>query len=203
MLEIESLNSVVADGHSEGDEGTSGGTFPSQSMYRTAIEVTYGLTDKIEFAAYINLAKPPAAPIQYAGSNFRSPRKPLRTGTAVGRPRGGTWSSNGTRCRPSTRATELELKPIIQKDWGPVEVDLNPKFEKVLVGPSPARASSSATSSGSTTTCHELSPGLEFYGAIGQMSDVEPLNEQQHYIFPSSAASFPTFWNTASGPASV
>src|SRR5262249_12907915 len=71
VLEIESLNSVVADGHSEGGEGTSAGTFKSQGMWRTSLELTYGLTDKIEAAAYLNLAKPDGAWLQYAGSKFR------------------------------------------------------------------------------------------------------------------------------------
>src|SRR5947208_15350419 len=55
MLEVESLNSVVANGHRQGEQGTSKGTLPSQSMWRTTIEVTYGLTDHIEAAAYLNL----------------------------------------------------------------------------------------------------------------------------------------------------
>ena len=58
MLEMESLNSFVAQGHSQGDSGTSSGDFPSEHMYRSTIEVTYGLTEKIEFAAYLTLAHP-------------------------------------------------------------------------------------------------------------------------------------------------
>ncbi len=71
VLEVESLNSVVPDGHTVGDAGLSSGDFPSQDMYRTAIEVTYGITDKIEAAAYLNLAKPNGASFQYAGSKYR------------------------------------------------------------------------------------------------------------------------------------
>ncbi len=29
-----------------------------------------------------------------------------------------------------------------------------------------------------------MSPGLEFYGGAGLINDSDPLNEQQHYIFP-------------------
>ena len=71
MVELESLNSVVANGHRAGDSGTSGGTLPSQSMWRTAFELTYGLTDGIEAAAYVNLAMPKGRDLQYAGSKFR------------------------------------------------------------------------------------------------------------------------------------
>ncbi len=46
-------------------------TFPSQDMYRTAFELTYGFTDHVEGAAYLNLAHPNADSFQYAGSKFR------------------------------------------------------------------------------------------------------------------------------------
>ena len=36
MVELETLNSVVANGHSTGDAGTSSGDFASQSMWRNA-----------------------------------------------------------------------------------------------------------------------------------------------------------------------
>jgi hypothetical protein len=29
-----------------------------------------------------------------------------------------------------------------------------------------------------------MSPGLEFYGGIGLIDDVDPTSEQQHYVFP-------------------
>src|ERR1051325_3091695 len=58
MLEIESLNSVVLNGSRHGEKGTAKGTVPSQSMWRTSIEMTYGLTDRIEAGMYVNLAKP-------------------------------------------------------------------------------------------------------------------------------------------------
>ena len=58
MVELESLNSVVPKGHTRGGNGTASGDFKSNLMYRTAFEVSYGLTDKIEAAVYLNLARP-------------------------------------------------------------------------------------------------------------------------------------------------
>lgn len=29
----------------------------------------------------------------------------------------------------------------------------------------------------------ELTPGLEFYGSVGNINNTEPIKEQQHYIF--------------------
>jgi hypothetical protein len=112
-MELESLNSIVANGHSEGDSGTSSGNFPSEHMYRTAFELTYGFTDKFEAAAYLNLAKPNGHDLQYAGSKYRIRgslfvRESSRWTSAT------TSSSNGTRRQFDD--SELELKPIIEKD---------------------------------------------------------------------------------------
>src|ERR1700688_4981425 len=58
MVELESLNSFVPNGHNHGGDGTSAGTIPSQAMYRTAFELTYGLTDHVEAAADLDLPPP-------------------------------------------------------------------------------------------------------------------------------------------------
>lgn len=46
-------------------------TYPSEYMLRTAIEYEFGLTPKIDFAYYLNLAHPNGSSVQYAGSKFR------------------------------------------------------------------------------------------------------------------------------------
>jgi hypothetical protein len=69
-LDPELLSSYIVAGHKEGDGGTSP-TFASQSIMRYAIELEYGLTDKIDFAYYLNLARPDGGDLQYAGSKFR------------------------------------------------------------------------------------------------------------------------------------
>src|SRR5262245_65559316 len=65
VLEIESLNSVVADGHSEGGEGTSAGTFKSQGMWRTAVELAYGLTGKLEAAVDVRVGQADGPRVRY------------------------------------------------------------------------------------------------------------------------------------------
>src|SRR5215470_4368327 len=58
MIELETNNAVVANGHSRGGNGTAAGTFRSQGMWYNADQVTYGFTDQIEAAAYLTLAQP-------------------------------------------------------------------------------------------------------------------------------------------------
>src|SRR2546423_15674599 len=57
-LEIETNNAVVANGHSAGGEGTSAGIFSSQAMWYNQYELTYGFTDRLETAFYLELAHP-------------------------------------------------------------------------------------------------------------------------------------------------
>ena len=135
MVELESLNSVVPRGHGTGDNGTAGGTLPSQSMWRTAFELTYGLTDRTEAAAYLNLAKPSGHDFQLAGYKFRlrgslfdQEQLPVDPG----------WYAELAWHRVpkfDDQKLELELRPIIEKDFGRFAIVLNPKFEKILVGP--------------------------------------------------------------------
>ncbi len=185
VLEIESLNSVVADGHGTGDAGTSAGTFKSQGMWRTSLEVTYGLTDKIEAAAYLLLARPDGAWLQYAGSKFR-----LR---GMFFDPGEYFIDLGWYAEMEVHQTpqfddaelELELRPIIEKDIGRVQLIAEPKFEKPLVAPDTSGGFEFGyVAAAYYSLWRELSPGVEFYGGIGLMSDVDPIHEQQHYVFP-------------------
>jgi hypothetical protein len=185
-MELESLNSFVANGHSEGDSGTSSGDFPPEHMYRTAFELTYGFTDKFEAAAYLNLAKPNGHDLQYAGSKYRirgslfdQGELPVDLGYYVEL----EWHKTP---QFDDSELELELKPIIEKDFGRLEIDLNPKFEKaVFVGPDKNKGFEFGYAVGIYYNYWRLmSPGVEAYGGIGLIDDSDPIDEQQHYVFP-------------------
>jgi hypothetical protein len=193
MVEFESLNSVVAHGHTQGDSGTSSGDFASNQMYRTTLELTYGLTEKVEAAAYLDLARPDGSSLQYAGSKFRlrgslfeQGQLPVDLGWYVEL----EWHRT-----PQFDASELELelRPIIEKDIGRFEIDLNPKFEKaVFVGPDKHKSFEFGYAAGLFYNYRRwLSPGLEFYGGIGLVNDTDPRSEQPHYLFPVIRGEFP------------
>jgi hypothetical protein len=202
MIELESLNSFVADGHSEGDAGTSSGEFASDRMYRTAVELTYGLTDKIEAAAYVNMAHPNGSSFQYAGSKYRlrgslfeQGQLPVDLGWYVEL----EWHKT-----PEFDDSELELefKPIVEKNFGRFEVDLNPIFEKaIFVGPDKNKGFEFGYAAGLYYNFRRwLSPGLEFYGGIGFIDGIDPLSEQQHYLFPVIRGELPWDLEYSFGP---
>jgi hypothetical protein len=193
MVELESLNSFVPNGHNHGGEGTSAGDFPSQDMYRTAFELTYGFTDHVEGAAYLNLAHPNAGSFQYAGSKFRVRGSLFEQGEL---PVDLGWYAELEWHRtPQFDANQLEfeLKPIIEKDFRKFEIELNPIFEKaVFVGPNKNKGFEFGYAAGIYYDyLRTISPGLEFYGALGLIDDNDPLHAQQHYIFPVLKGSLP------------
>ena len=84
MIELESNNAVVTNGHSQGGNGTVAGTFRSQSIWYNADELTYGLTDRIEAAAYLTFAEPGGHGFWWAGKQIPPARHAVQTRHTTG-----------------------------------------------------------------------------------------------------------------------
>lgn len=184
--EIDTDNAVVPNGHSQGGNGTAAGTFPSQAMWYNQYELTYGLTDRIEAAAYLDLALPRGGGYQYAGSKYRLRGRlfdedvlPVNLGWYVEL----EWHATP---RFDDDPLELELRPIIEKDLGRFSILCDPKFEKpVFTGPNKNQGIKFGYAAAVYYRwMRHLSPGVEFYGATGYIDDSDPLSAQQHYVFP-------------------
>jgi len=201
VIELETDNAVVANGHSDGGEGTSKGQFRSQGMWYNQYELTYGLTDRIEAALYLTMAQPSGHGYWYAGSKYRIRGRlfdeetlPVNLGWYLEL----EWHQTP---QFDDAELELELRPIIEKDFGRLMFVINPKFEKPLTGPDKNKGFEFGYANGIYYRWMEyLSPGLEFYGAVGNIDDNDPLREQQHYIFPVLWGSFPDGIGYSIGP---
>jgi len=186
MFELEWHNSVIPKGHTQGERGTSSGGYASNLMYRTSLETAYGITDRIEAGAYVSFARPNGASFQFAGSKYRL-RGSLFEQGALPVDLGWYVELEWHRIHQfDENELELELKPLIEKNLGKVEIDLNPIFEKaVFIGPNKNRGFEFGYASGIYYNwIRDFSPGVEFYGGIGLIDDNDPLHDQQHYIFP-------------------
>jgi hypothetical protein len=88
---------------------------------------------------------------------------------------------------------ELELRPIVEKDLGRFVILANPKFEKpIFVGPDKNQGFEFGYAGALYYRwTRYLSPGVEVYGATGNLDDTPPLHEQQHYIFPVICGELP------------
>ena len=185
VLEIETDNAIVANGHREAGSGLAKGTFPSYGMWFNQYEFTYGLTDRIEAAGYLNLAKPNGHGLTYAGSKFRV-RGRLFDEEVLPVDLGWYLEIEYKKTPQFNDATlEFEMRIPMQKDIGPVSVMFNPIFEKPVTGSEKHLGFEFGYSGGIYYRwMRELTPGLEFYGGVGNINNTEPIKEQQHYIFP-------------------
>lgn len=185
VFELETDNAVIANGHSEGGEGTAAGDFRSQGMWYNQYELTYGITDRIEGAAYLLMASPDGHGYWYAGSEYRLRGRLFNPGTL---PVDLGWYAELEWHKTpqfDDADLELELRPILEKDIGRVSLIANPIFEKVLAGAGNSQGFEFGYSSAAYYRwMRYLSPGVEFYGGIGRIDDSDPLSGQQHYIFP-------------------
>ena len=186
VAELEVDNAVVANGHSQGADGTAAGTFPSQGIWYNQYELTYGLTDRIEAAAYLNMAQPSGHGYWYAGSKYRLRGRLFDEGTLpvdLGWYVELEWHKTP---QFDDDQLELELRPIIEKDIGRFSIVLDPQFEKpIFTGPNKNKGFEFGYANGIYYRwMRYLSPGVEFYGAVGDIDDNDPLSTQQHYIFP-------------------
>jgi hypothetical protein len=184
VLEFELLNAFVAWGHNEPGVGTSGGIYPSQSTFYNSIELTYGLTDHIEAAVYLKLARPEDQSIKYAGSKYRLRGSLFEKGELpidLGWYAELEWNQTP---QFDDNKIEIEGRPIMEKDLGRFTVDVEPIFETTLDGADQGKGVELGYVAGVYYRWFpKLSPGLEFYGGAGLIGDFDPLSEQQHYVF--------------------
>lgn len=185
MIEVETDNAVIANGHSRAGEGTAAGNFHSQGMWYSGEEFTYGLTDRIEAGAYINFAHPAGRGFWWAGNKLRL-RGRLFDQEVLPFDLGWYAELEWHKTPQFDDADlELELKPIIEKDIGRFSLILNPVFEKPLYGKRRVQGFEFGYRNGIYYRwMRYLSPGIEFYGGAGLIDNTDPLSEQQHYVVP-------------------
>jgi hypothetical protein len=186
MAEFETDNAVITAGHTQGGEGTARGTIASQNLWYNACEFTYGLTDRMEAALYLNLAQPKSGGLRWAGGNLRLRGRIFDQDTL---PINLGWYAELEWHKTpqfDDAVRELEVRPIIEKDFGPIAVLLNPKFEKVLAGAGHHQGIEFGYAAAIQYRWRRrLSPSLEFYGGTGLIDQPDPVRDQQHYIFPA------------------
>jgi hypothetical protein len=183
-LEFGSLNAFVAKGHSTPGTGISSGIYPSQSMLLNSLELAYGLTDHIEAAVYIDFALPKDNSYQYAGSRYRLRGRLFEKGEL---PVDLGWYAELEWNRTpqfDDNKLELEVRPIVEKDFGRFTLDAEPIFETALSGADKGEGVELGYIAGLFYRwLPKISPGIEYYGGSGFIGNFEPLDEQQQYAF--------------------
>lgn len=182
LHEIESRSNWVANGRRPTDEELDGEDVRRHRLLRTSFEYNYGLTDKIDIAAYIDLQRPNGGEVEYAGARarirgavFDKGQYPVDLG----------WYFEAEMPHGTQSDLELEFRPILSRDLGRFSLDLNPIFELPTVTSERRTLEFNYAARVYYRWTRNLQPGVEFYGGIGQIRDVDPSRDQEHYVFPT------------------
>ena len=178
MVELHS-NSAI-----KGTTTREDGVFPTQHAVHETIEITHGFTPWFETGFYIFTSIQPDAGWKWVGDHIR-PR--VRAPESWHLPVGLSLSTEiGYQQRSfSTDTWTLEIRPIIDKQWGPWYASFNPVFDRSLQGEGTHRGFEFFPNAKlSYTLTPKVSAGLEYYGGIGPVTAFDPLRKQQHLLFP-------------------
>ena len=170
------------------------GVRPTQQAAHETLEITHGFTPWFETGFYLFTSIQPAHGWAWVGDHIR-PR--IRVPERWQGPVGLSLSLEaGYQQRAfSTETWTLEIRPILDKQLGPWSLSFNPVFERSLQGQSVSRGfefSPHVKVSYDVTSL--VTAGLEYYGGLGPVTAFDPLQQQQHLLFPTLDLNFGPRW---------
>ncbi len=161
-----------------------GKVLDKEGLQRHSLEIEYGMTDRWTVSAYADFEKPKDGDFKY-----------VQTRAVVTRYRffeqgerfldGAIYVEYYLPYKKYRDSEKVETRVILQKDIGPISVILNPIFDKPISGPDVEEGMEFEYAAGLYFRANPwLTPGVEFYGELGELSNMKPKDQQEHYIFP-------------------
>lgn len=154
-------------------------------FFHETIEITHGFTNDFELGFYLFTAYQREQGFHVIGSHLR-PR--WKAPESWGWKFGASLSMEvGYQKRDFSEDTwTLELRPIIDKQFGKLYVALNPTLERALAGLNSAQGFVfSPNVKVAYDVTKKITLGLEYYGSVGPVTQWSPMSNQDHQLFPS------------------
>jgi hypothetical protein len=161
------------------------GTQPTDHAFHETFEITHGFTNWLEVGFYIFTSARAGDGWDFVGSHIR-PRLtvPERWGWPVGVSLSQEIGYQRRYFSPDTWT--WEIRPIIDKQMGPLYWAVNLAFEKSLEGENVHKTFEfSPAAKVSYDVSRAVALGVEYYGGLGPVTESDPPPDQQHQIFPS------------------
>jgi hypothetical protein len=169
----------------DGSKTTVNGVLPTNHALHETVEITQGWNDWFETGFYIFTSSRSGEGWDWVGDHIR-PR--FRIPEKWRWPVGLSLSNEiGYQRRQFSEDTwTWEIRPIIDKKVGRWYLSFNPTIDKSLHGLNANQGwGFSPNAKVSYDFSKAISGGVEYYGALGPIGDLDPVSDQQQQIFPS------------------
>ncbi len=166
-----------------GQKESVNGVYPTHHAVHETLEITQGLNDFTELGFYIFTNYTPGHGYQFVGLHLR-PR--VRAPDKWDLPVGLSLSAELGWQKPefSEDTWNLELRPIIDKQWDKFYIAFNPTFGFSLQSKySNAVPTFDPNLKANLRVFPHGALGFEYYGGLGQVSHFNPVPEQGHIIY--------------------
>ncbi len=167
---------------------------PTRNALHETLEITHGWTNNFETGFYFFTSYRADEGFDYVGSHLR-PR--IKVPDNWKWPVGVSLSLEyGFQKRQYSEDTsDLEIRPIVDKQLGRWYLAFNPALEKTLSGDNPE---SSYVFSPNATVGYDVSKfvnvAVEYYGSVGPISNWDSFENQTHQLFPAVNLNFGEAW---------
>ena len=169
----------------QGTKTVVNGMLPTNHAWHETIEITHGWNSWFETGFYIFTSSRNGDGVKWVGSHIR-PR--VRVPENWKWPVGVSLSMEIGYQRPlfSEDTWSVELRPIIDKDFGRWYLSFNPTVERAIHGPNTTRGFEfSPNFKASYAITKKVSGGIEYYGGLGPLSGFDPVKDQGQQIVPA------------------
>lgn len=182
-----------------GNKMVVGTELPTNHVVHETIEITHGWTSWFETGFYFFNSIGNDGRTAYVGSHIR-PR--------VAAPDSWHWPLGVSistefgyqKAAFDANTCSLEIRPIVDKQWGKWYASFNPTVEKSFAGPDANQGLIfSPNLKGSYSVSNIVALGLEYYGSTGPFLHYYAYQQQEHQLFAATDLNFSANWEFNAG----
>jgi len=172
---------------------------PSYHSMHETIEITHGISKNFELGFYLFTNYTASYGYKIVGSHIR-PR--ISVPTEWKWPVGVSLSAEFgyQRKEYSSETWNIEIRPIVDKQWGNFYLALNPTFGISLHGINNDHSPAFEPNIKTSYTINKVALGFEYYGDMGYINSIPELSKQGHAMFIVADLYLDPKWELNIGP---
>ncbi len=182
-----------------GEKNIVEGINPTYHALHETLEITHGITENFEIGFYLftNFTNPYGYKV--IGTHIR-PR--ISVPEKWGWPVGVSLSTEFGYQRRSYSADtwNIEVRPIVDKQWGNFYLAFNPTFGISIKSDSNIHTPGFEPNLKASYTFNKVALGLEYYGDVGLINNIPKLSQESHAIFVAADLYLDPKWEINFGP---